>query len=159
MKIFLDTEFYENGRTIELISIGLVREDNVGYYAETTRARMLCAENEWLSRNVYPHLIGEKAVKYKTQMQDEIKAFVGPDPEFWADYASYDWVALCQLFGTMMDLPAGWPMFCNDVQQFAHLLRNPKLPVQTDGMHNALADAKHCKAIYTFLTDFNENRI
>jgi len=27
MKIWFDTEFYEDGRTIDLISIGLVRED------------------------------------------------------------------------------------------------------------------------------------
>jgi hypothetical protein len=27
MKIWFDTEFYENGETIKLISIGMVRED------------------------------------------------------------------------------------------------------------------------------------
>lgn len=31
--------------------------------------------------------------------------------------ADYDWVVLCQLYGTMMDLPKGWPMYCRDVKQ------------------------------------------
>ena len=32
MKIFYDTEFIENGRTIELISIGMVAEDGRELY-------------------------------------------------------------------------------------------------------------------------------
>lgn len=38
-------------------------------------------------------------------------------PEFYAYYADYDWVLFCSLFGTMMDLPKGFPMFCFDLKQ------------------------------------------
>lgn len=37
--------------------------------------------------------------------------------EFYADYCSYDWVVFCWLFGKMIDLPKGFPMYCNDIQQ------------------------------------------
>jgi 3' exoribonuclease, RNase T-like len=33
VKIFYDTEFIEDGRTIDLISIGMVAEDGREYYA------------------------------------------------------------------------------------------------------------------------------
>lgn len=148
MKIFFDTEFYENGRTIELISIGLVREDGAEYYAETTRARMLCAESEWLSLNVYPHLIGESAVRYKPQMQADVVAFAGEAPEFWADYAAYDWVALCQIYGTMMQLPNGWPMSCRDIQQLMLISPHADTLKCRTSTHNALEDARDCKSLY-----------
>ena len=37
-------------------------------------------------------------------------------PVFWADYASYDWLALCGLYGKIPNLPAGWPKFPMDIQ-------------------------------------------
>jgi hypothetical protein len=50
-------------------------------------------------------------------------------PEFWAYYADYDWVLFCSLFGTMMDLPKGFPMYCRDLQQKVDEMI--KLPVPT----------------------------
>lgn len=38
-------------------------------------------------------------------------------PKFFAYYADYDWVAFCWLFGKMIDLPKGFPMYCNDLKQ------------------------------------------
>ena len=38
MRICFDTEFIEDGRTIDLLSIGLVREDGATYYAEPAEA-------------------------------------------------------------------------------------------------------------------------
>ena len=40
-------------------------------------------------------------------------------PVFYAYYADYDWVVFCWLFGRMIDLPKGFPMYCNDLQQIA----------------------------------------
>lgn len=79
-------------------------------------------------------------------------AFVGTDkPELWAYYADYDWVVLCQLFGTMMDLPNGWPMYCRDVKQLCDELGNPKLPEQGKSEHHALADARWTRQAWAFL--------
>lgn len=38
-------------------------------------------------------------------------------PEFYAYYADYDWVVFCWLFGKMIDLPKGFPMYCIDLKQ------------------------------------------
>lgn len=37
--------------------------------------------------------------------------------EFYGYYADYDWVLFCSLFGRMIDLPKGFPMYCKDLKQ------------------------------------------
>ncbi len=44
-------------------------------------------------------------------------AFFGKEPEIYGYYADYDWVLLCSLFGRMIDLPKGFPMYCIDLKQ------------------------------------------
>lgn len=138
MRIWFDTEFVEDGKTIDLLSIGMVREDGVTYYAEPLEADRSKA-SEWVAQNVIPHLTGP--VKPRDQIAAEIVEFAGDAPEFWAYYCSYDWVALCQIFGTMMDLPNGWPLFCRDLQQVRTERGIKDLLPQDSQEHNALADA------------------
>jgi hypothetical protein len=136
VKVYFDTEFIEDGRTIDLLSIGIVREDGDTYYAEpeeTDRARA----SEWVQQNVLPNLTGP--TKPRATIAQDIFVFAGPEPEFWAWYADYDWVALCQLFGTMMDLPHGWPMYCRDFKQVCDA--RGLYVSQDDSNHNALGDA------------------
>jgi len=38
-------------------------------------------------------------------------------PKFYGYFADYDWVCFCWLFGNMMSLPKGFPMFANDLKQ------------------------------------------
>lgn len=141
MRFWFDTEFIENGKTIDLISIGVVSEDGRGYYAECTECDLAKASS-WVVENVFPQLGGTKTPR--ATVAKELIEFMGESPEIWAYYADYDWVALCQLFGTMMDLPKGWPMYCRDVKQYADYLGGPKLPKQETNEHNALADAVWC---------------
>lgn len=139
MRYFFDTEFIEDGKTIDLISIGIVSEDGREYYAESSECDMSKA-GAWVKENVLVHLIGE--TKERLQIAADILEFCGSSkPEFWAYYADYDWVALCQLYGTMMQLPKGWPMWCRDIKQLAEFRGNPKLPT-VDKEHNALHDAR-----------------
>lgn len=138
MRIFLDTEFMEDGKTIELLSIGLVREDGAYLYLENSEADHSKA-NAWVLANVLPKL-GRGPRKTRAEITQAVLVFVGAEPEFWGYYCAYDWVVICQLFGTMMDLPKGWPMFCRDVQQL-FLEGDADLPVQEGGEHNALDDA------------------
>jgi hypothetical protein len=144
MRIFFDTEFYENGKTIELISIGAVREDGATYYAEVLNARELCFQSDWLVQNVLPHLrMTPEVTRSRGQIAQELLEFVGKKPEFWAYHASYDWVVLCQLYGRMIDLPKDWETYCNDLKQWRVENGNPaviKLP--ETAAHNALGDAQ-----------------
>lgn len=167
MRYWLDTEFIEDGKTIELLSIGVVAEDGRELYLEDGQVDLTRA-SDWVRVNVVPHLHfptcdrGYPATSCATSSRTAIKMalldFCDPQrygrPEFWGYYADYDWVVLCQLFGTMMDLPKGWPMYCRDVKQWTDALGNPTLPVQGKGEHYALADARWTREAWCFLEEY-----
>lgn len=147
MKIWFDTEFIEDGRTIDLVSIGMVREDGAEFYRESAEADLSKA-NDWVKENVLPRLSGTRWTR--RTIREDVISFAGESPEFWGYYADYDWVVLCQLFGRMIDLPSGWPMYCRDIKQFCDFLKNPRLPPQTNE-HHALSDAKWNRQAWDFL--------
>lgn len=150
MRIWFDTEFIEDGKTIDLMSIGMIREDGREYYAECVECDLSRA-SPWVRDNVVVHLRGGDALLSRKQIAEDIIRFAGETPEFWAYYADYDWVALCQLFGTMMDLPSGWPMYCRDIKQVADERGNVRLPKQKSAEHDALADARWNRDAWLYL--------
>jgi hypothetical protein len=174
MKIYYDTEFLEDGRTIDLISIGMVAEDGREYYAANADMPVRrIRKSQWLMDNVVPSLpkghgdvrnqmparalfnYADPRVKHHGTIARDVAAFIQatPDVELWAWYAAYDHVALAQLFGPMINLPDGIPMWTNDLRQEAHRLGITDLPHQADGVHNALADARHNLVMARFLAD------
>lgn len=178
MRYFYDCEFLEDGKTIDLISIGIVAEDGREYYAVNRDAPWKrIKKHEWLMANVVPHLpqphgdwrnhmpkrwlidFHNPAVKGRDTIADQVERFLLGDDlqrytdlELWADYGAYDHVALCQLFGPMIALPPGVPMFTHDLQQELRRRGNPTVPEQPAGLHNALDDARHLKACFDALT-------
>lgn len=176
MNYSYDTEFHEDGSTIDLISIGIVAEDGREYYAvsnefDTRRV----AQNDWLMKNVMSSIDHEQFIVYdfegKPAVKDvhvtdpaaksrlEIKwdifwmVMEDPKPEFWAWYSAYDHVCLAQLWGKMIDLPQTMPMYTNDIRTLVKLasLQPSDLPRQPDGLHNALSDARWNKVRYEWL--------
>lgn len=99
-------------------------------------------------------------VKPHWVIANEVRDFIlsTPDVELWAWYGAYDHVALCQLFGRMIDLPKGVPMFTCDLKQECARLGDPRVPEQASGAHNALADARHNKVIAEFLASVEASR-
>jgi hypothetical protein len=150
MRYWFDTEFIEDGKTIDLISIGIVSEDGREFYAINSECDYDKA-SDWVRDNVLVHLKAHtETYLTRAEIRDAVLAFVGTDrPEIWAYYADYDWVVFCQLFGTMMDLPKGWPMFCRDLKQLAEAT---PLPEQGKGEHHALADAKWTRDAWHHVT-------
>lgn len=148
MRFWFDTEFIEDGRTIDLLSIGIVAENGREFYCEFDVDHRRASP--WVKENVIPYLHGTPIYR-RTVAANMIQEFCGVKPELWAYYGAYDWVALCQLFGTMMDLPKGWPMFVRDVKQLCVDVGNPSLPVQGKSEHNALADARWARQAWEFL--------
>ena len=74
-------------------------------------------------------------------------------PIFYGYFADYDWVALCWLFGSMIELPYGFPTYCCDLKQLMdenYLDTNWKRQNCPDlkNEHNALADAKWNYALH-----------
>jgi 3' exoribonuclease, RNase T-like len=156
MRFFLDTEFMESGHLfpITLLSIGIVAEDGREFYAINREADWTLA-NDWVKENVIPHLRHANETTPKLAYIDiahRVAEFVGSGkPEFWGYYADYDWVVFAQLFGKMIDLPKGWPMYCRDIKQWCDELGNPSLPAQESTEHDALADARWNKEAFEFL--------
>lgn len=153
MRFWFDTEFYENGKTIELISIGVVCEDGSEFYAEVQDFEFHKAD-DWIRENVKPYMTGETMYKY--EIAEYLYDFVmskTDNPIFWAYYADYDWVVFCQLFGRMIDLPKGFPMYCNDLKQEMVRLGIDKAPIENEQEHNALADAKWAKDVHKWIED------
>lgn len=183
-RIYYDTEFLENGRTIELISIGMVADNGREYYAVNRDMPVRrIRKNEWLMANVVPSLpkapgdarlyqpkrwlfnYASPHVKQRHVIAREVRDFIlGTDPdmlpyvELWADWGAYDHVVLCQLFGRMIDLPEGIPMWTHDLRQEIERLGAPDPPRLSGtqaGMyeHNALHDAREVKYRYEWLME------
>lgn len=177
--------------TIELISIGIKAENGKEFYAINKEFNIKNAiKNEWLRDNVLSFLPNRKS-KYQDQkvyekttrqlsMRDirkEILEFVKASseneddkPEFYGYYGSYDWVVFCWIFGRMIDLPNGFPMYIRDLKQeldviatnkatldktsfevaLKELKELPYYPKQVDE-HHALKDARWNYDLYKFI--------
>lgn len=162
MDCFYDCEFLENGRTIRLISIGMVCEDGREYYAILSDPLLIrdALAHPWLRKNVIPSLPviprddglflwdeehpDFKNIKTREQVASDVLKFLDVDnPQLWAWYGAYDHVALCQIWGSMVDLPMGIPQWTNDLRQEYERLGRPRMPEQPFGNHNALEDARY----------------
>ena len=118
--------------------------------------------------------IAEEVLRFFGCWRDQHFYRVGKDiPEIYGYYADYDWVLFCSLFGRMIDLPKGFPMYCKDLKQImdekakqgfypqkyrptnlkdslAMMKELQRFPKQ-ENEHNALADAKWNYELYKFL--------
>lgn len=166
-RYFLDTEFIEDGKSIDLLSLALVRDDDRYLYLLNKDADLNCA-SDWVIYNVYPHLPvtfqggswqwthtgPHRALVCRADMRAQIRSWITSNAEFWGYYADYDWVVFCQLFGRMVDLPAWFPKYCMDLQQLLRTegLTKDALPKQEGAAHNALEDARWIKQSYEFIT-------
>jgi hypothetical protein len=179
MKYFYDTEFLEDGKTVDLISIGIVAEDGREYYAVSSEVnddelKTRIRRHDWLLKNVVPSLpltnagvwsftppsnepdmfsldMRNTLVRPRWLIANEVREFFAQDTspvELWADYAAYDHVVLCQLWGTMMALPKGMPMWTHDLEQAWEDAGRPDRPEQNAGQHNALEDARWNAKLY-----------
>lgn len=175
-----DTEFLEDGSTIDLISIGIVADDGREYYAVNSEMDYDRIKREpWLCENVIPHLplagnpptvdrhsnpssgyywtldMKSTVVKPKWVIANEVRQFLVGDiqdrdeavpesehPQLWAYYGAYDHVALCQLWGPMVNHPRFLPMYTRDLkQEMDRLGIESALVPQPENAHDALADA------------------
>lgn len=162
---------------IDLISIGIVAEDGREYYAISKNFNPKDA-SKWVNQNVISKLPPkhfdlydsprqkQEAMAWKRNKEilidildftkcwrDDTFWGTADKPEFYGYYCDYDWVLFCSLFGTMMNLPKGFPMYCIDLKQMMDEKgldkewRRKNHP-DPDGEHNALVDAKWNYELY-----------
>lgn len=113
-------------------------------------------KKEWRGIRGRLHFEPSANVLLKAEIAKQLRDYVqvhaldrGLEPHFVTSYGSYDWLVVCQLFGTMMDLPDGWPVYTDDIQCGIHWLeaRDPRFswiavrPKNKLPEHNALWDA------------------
>ncbi|MBD8028960.1 polyadenylate-specific 3'-exoribonuclease AS [Corynebacterium gallinarum] len=147
MRYFYDTEFIEDGRTIELVSIGIVAEDGREYYAVSTGFDGSRANN-WVRNNVLNQLPNPSSGVWRSRdtIRDEVFDFLtsgAGKTELWAWVGAYDHVLLAQLWGDMTALPRELPRYTRELKQYWEMAGRPRLPEIPDGNHDALVDARH----------------
>lgn len=175
MRYFLDTEFVEDGSTIVPLSLGINTESGAALYIVFEDADRSLA-NTFVQVAVIPHLDDEPppGVRYVRCGREEaahvLLQWVNEhleegvwSPEFWAECGAYDWVLVCQLFGTMDDLPEGWPYFIRDVE---HLRADvgwdgpyPYEEGRNDALHNAINDSFGTRENWRFLTALRDTEL
>jgi len=146
VRFFYDTEFIEDGVTIDLVSIGVVDERGREFYAVSTDFDPAKA-GPWVREHVLSQLPspGDKVWRSREQIRADLLEFLGRPPggiELWAWFAAYDHVALAQLWGAMPDLPRQLPRFTRDLRQRWEDVGKPTLPSPPSNAHDALADAR-----------------
>lgn len=161
MKYWLDTEFHEEPGRLDLISLGIVAENGSEWYdVSGWFDPQRC--NPWVKKHVLPRLGDPRTTvtswetvqkfAHRKNMAHSLGTFFEGDakPEFWGYYCDYDWVAFCQIFGAMVDLPHHFPNFCLDLRQLMHTygVERPSLPESFKPEHNALVDARWTKAAW-----------
>jgi hypothetical protein len=159
---------------IDLISIAVVCEDGREYYAISSEYDYKNAD-EWVKNNViipaYINRVHGDARnmsdasnfhkgwgKSNAQIAQDLLEFfkcgyedghwyAPPGIEVYGYYADYDWVLFCSLFGRMIDLPSGFPMYCRDLKQTMDEANldgewKEKHCPEPENSHVALADAR-----------------
>lgn len=166
---------------IDLVSIGLVDVDGGDEYyavsAEFDQTALL--GDPWLWRNVAGHLpwnwvpseryttgstvqlypagldLEHPAVKRRDRIAVEVAEFLlagGGPVQTWADHSAHDHVVMSQLWGRMVDMPAGVPWRTHDIRQYADMLGcEASLPRQEGVEHHALADAHYVASCLRYL--------
>jgi len=158
MRYFYDTEFIDDGRTIELISIGVAAEDGREYYAVSTEFDPDAA-GPWVRKNVLPKLPSPSSPRWRSrrQIRDELADFFGVDGdepiELWAWLGAYDHVVLCQLWGSMIELPQAMPRFTRELRQFWEDCGSPRMPARPAEAHDALVDAQYNLERYQLIAE------
>lgn len=166
--IYYDCEFLEEGswKPVELVSIGMIDDQGRTYYAVVDDAVRDYGQggtdlyarlrgHDWHLANTVPILddTPEHLVHDRATIAADVEAFIrgglpaeatSEDVRLWSWYGAYDHVVLCQLFGTMAQLPDIVPMYTGDLQQECDRLgvcATALAPWGEGAMHNALDDA------------------
>lgn len=159
MDFFIDAEFVESEREIDLISLAVVDANGSELYAISTEFDPSRA-NEFVREAVLPNLEppDHRAWKSRQQIKDDLLRFVGDRlPRFWSwGGTPYDWLAMAQLFPLAERVPDGWRYSAYDVSllvEMAGLRLDPvddSLPPPPTS-HHALDDARWARDVFLAL--------
>jgi hypothetical protein len=117
VNVFFDCEFHDLVKTPKLISIGLVSEDSLTFYAELSDTYEIDECSAFVQEIVLPLLEGGEVLMtrhlLRGQLKDWLESF-GETVTLATDSLSWDWPRIHELFPTS----ESWP---------ANLVRSPAL--------------------------------
>ncbi len=164
-RYFYDCEFEETSSGIKLISIGIVDENKRSLYLINKDYDWNNNQNEWLNQNVKPYILNANDKfkfsynEFKQLIIDFIQSNENDDIRLYGYYSAYDHVVLCQIFGRMIDLPKGMPMFTYDLKQYLELFKINKdnfIELNQENEHSAIDDAIWNLKLFNFLTKYSQ---
>lgn len=136
MKYYINTKFYEfekpnkilgitfsYTKTIELVSIGIVSEDDRKYYAVNCDSNLLLSNviPTSLKQNILPDLLNSPKEDFKSldNIRTDLSTFLHNDwePTFYAYYSDYDWIMFLSVLGGRKSIPHHYPKYCIGVKQ------------------------------------------
>lgn len=177
---FKKPAFCKRRHVIDLIQIGIVDDEGTPFRMLSNEYDYNDAD-EWVKKNVIEKLYisyvhgdnrnrfsvsnfhkhyGQSNQVIKLKLLEYFKCW--RDSLFWRApegihiygyYCDYDWVLFCSLFGRMIDLPKGFPMYCHDLKQkmfdngIGENWKRENCP-DPEGEHDALIDAKWNKKLF-----------
>lgn len=159
---FINSEYIDTDREIDLISLGVVAADGREFYAISTEFDASRA-NDFVRTTVLPLLEppGDPAWMSRERIREELLAFIGTDrPRFWSWLAApWDWMVIAQLFPPAERVPDGWRYTAYDVSLLVENAGlsvepvDPALPQAPANVHHALADARWVRDLYVAVTE------
>jgi hypothetical protein len=158
------------------ICIGTIIKEDFSYKLLKFLIKKYGKSNKQIAKEVRNFVMTEKINSGGQILLGDFYPNDTPKPEFYAYYADYDWVVFCWLFGSMINLPNGFPMYCRDLKQMLDekamnqenkykdmsrldawvqdVKNHPDYPKQTN-KHNALDDARWNYKLYKFLNNLS----
>lgn len=173
-KLFFDFEFTGLYQNCQAISLGIISDDGNAFYAEFTDFnKSEC--NQWVQENVLPNLHFQlsnnnivvaniPSVKMELNGDTEfirarLKEWIDQFDivEFYGDVLAYDWVLLCNLFGTLPQNVKYIPFDISTIMKMkgidSDVNREEFSGVVSHMKHNALVDAIVTRECYCKLME------
>jgi hypothetical protein len=164
VRIYLATTYTDDGYSLDLISVALAADDGREFYAVSEHAsldrmrqdgsdiaQLPIADDGPLLRLRWDYQRpGRDQLMPRAAIMAGLVDFIAatPDPELWAEYGAHDFVAFCQLWGSLADLPGGdFPRSVNDLAQEWRSLGRPPLDLDDPRPGHALAEARYRRTL------------
>lgn len=129
MKYFISSQYNDTISGLEMITIGILKDDDSIYYATNSEFNSLEATEEVMT-NVIDNLHETKKRKSLETIASEIVKFIGDDdnPIFYGYCCAYTWTIFNRLFAhsTRVVAPSSLPTYCKDLKQIIDYCKIPK---------------------------------
>ena len=165
---YIRSHFYTYGNSFTYKHL----KDLIKWYGKTSK-QIAEEVKDFVYKDVYHYQSNKVLYANKKRNTEALKNLYPDNVSFYTYYGAYDWVVFCWLFGKMIELPGGFPMYSNDLKQMIdekairkdlklavkdsiplkgldQLKQHPNYPRQ-ENEHNALSDARWNKKLYEFI--------